>query len=129
GQAVVGADVPIRGTSRGGVAQGRVLGPDEQPLPRGAVTVSGDGYAYDTTADPEGIFQVAAVPLGPFAVDASDPATGRAGSAARTLCSGDETVAVEVGLAGDATVAVVVTRPDGTPAAGAGVQVAGHYPF
>jgi hypothetical protein len=99
-------------------ASGRVTGTfltaeSSQPVPFAQVTLSGAVQAYATT-DGAGRFELTAIPVGPFTVEATDPATGRRGRAQGSLAFEGQTVDVTVVQLPRGSVTGLVLNADGT---------------
>ena len=82
-------------------ASGRVTGTfltasDSQPIPFAQITLSGSGIQAFGTTDGAGRFELTAIPVGAFTVEARDPATGRTGRAQGQMSFEGQTVDVTV---------------------------------
>ncbi len=109
-------------------ASGRVTGAfvsasTNAPIPFAQVTLSGPVQAY-TTTDASGRFELAAIPIGPFTVEASDPASGRLGRASGQMSFEGQVVDVTVVQLPRGTVAGYVLNADGVSGIpGAAVEI------
>jgi hypothetical protein len=133
GTIVRGSEVPSVVTL---TASGRVTGTflnvdGTQPIPFAQITVSGTGVQGFATTDAQGRFDVTAFPVGPFLVEAVDPASGRAGRAQGQLSFEGQSVEVTVLPLPRGTVAGFVLNADGTtgiPAANVRLRTSGFIP-
>lgn len=108
-----------------GSVTGTFLSADgSQPIPFSQITLSGGGVQAYATTDASGRFELTAIPVGAFTIDARDPATGRAGRAQSQLSFEGQTVDVTVIQLPRGTVAGYVLNADGvTGIAAANVEL------
>lgn len=110
-------------------ASGRVTGTfltadGAQTIPFAQVTLNGSGVQAYATTDAQGRFELTAIPVGAFTVEANDPATGRLGRASGQLSFEGQSVDVTVLQLPRGTVAGYVLNADGvTGLAGANVEL------
>lgn len=128
--------VSARLETEGGEVEGRVLGPDGEPLPNAEVRLSEpatddlSGRTFEATTgttrtDARGVFAFDFVRRQdgkPFRLDAFDPATGSRGWAAGAIRANGDLVHVDVALLGRGTLSGVVVDGGGAPVAGAVVR-------
>ena len=112
------------------VASGRVTGTfrtadGQQTIPFAQVTLGGAVQAYATT-DVDGRFELNAIPIGSFSIEAFDPLTGRRGRASGQLTTEGETVDLTVLQLPRGTVfGFVVAADGGTRIGGATITLRG----
>jgi hypothetical protein len=122
--------VPVVITASGRVTGTFVTAADARPIPFAQVALSSGSVQAYTATDASGRFELLAVPVGPFSIEANDPATGRVGRATGELIAEGETVDVTVVQVPRGTVTGIVVNADGvTPVAGAGVDLIGRGPI
>ncbi len=119
--AEVGATVTL--TPSGRVSGVFLTADTSQPIPFAQVSLSGAVQAYATTAT-TGRFELTSIPVGPFTVEASDPATGRRGRATGELLVEGQVVEVVVVQLPRGAVSGFLLNADGvTGVAGANVEL------
>jgi 5-hydroxyisourate hydrolase-like protein (transthyretin family) len=113
-----------------GTVQGTVFRADRiTPVPGAQVSLFTSGLNGVTTADSQGNYSFAFVPLGTFTVDVTDPATGDRGRITNQIVANGQTAVLNVILNGTATLTVTVQDAAGNLISNANVTVQEDDPF